>query len=232
VAEPAVVRAGVLVVARDPWAVRVATMISATVGPAAVVLDPAACEAMLLQGAAAPGLAVIVLGEPWPAGEGAPVPAAIVSVRSSLEARRVTHLTVARDERCVWVGPTVLDQQPGCASCWEARRRQHAAALAAAHGCAGSGAEDLARLAARAGPAVMRLALRSPEAEAAVVRRFIAGGAAPTAGRVVAVAGCRRCDPGAVRPGGRSPSWRSPARTRSIDPRKEVKYEHVPCRSR
>jgi hypothetical protein len=202
-AEPAVMSAPVIVLAFGEWGRNVAITLSAAERPPIVAMDGAACRPAKLFGERAFGrqLAVVVAAG-FGNGEGADPDRAggADALRSELEARRVTHLTVARDERSIWVGPTVAPARPGCDACWQARRRQHAEALTLSPA---PGDVDLVAPAARAALAVIRRVLASPETEAGVVRRFVPGGGSPAIGRVIPVAGCARCDPSA----GDHPGW-------------------------
>ncbi|HYB30714.1 MAG TPA: hypothetical protein VEF89_29215 [Solirubrobacteraceae bacterium] len=195
-AEPPVVNPALLVVAFDPWARRLARMLLQAARGAAVEFDgrPDNLD-RLVPGATAPSLAVLIGSAQSRLGD----------VRRALEHRRVRHVTVEPYEGAIWVGPAVVPERPGCDQCWRARRRQHADALLAAF--ARDTGNDMPRadqivLGARAGLAVARHVLRSPDDEAGVVRRFTAAGAAPTGGRVSAVSGCPRCDQMAARTAG------------------------------
>jgi hypothetical protein len=194
VAEPAVVNSPVVVLAFGEWGQNVAMTLSAAVRPPILAVDGATCRpaALFADRGFGHGLAVVVAGGPGSDDSSASDPGDRAdALRSELGARGVTHLTVERDERSVWVGPTVVPLWPGCDSCWRARRRQHAEVLT--HSPV-AGDVDLVLHAARAALAVMRRALTSSETEAGVVRRFLPGGGPPAIGRVVPVRGCVRCD--------------------------------------
>jgi hypothetical protein len=202
-AEPAVVNPPVVALAFGEWGRRVAIILSAAERPPILAIDGAACRPAKLFGDRTCGrpLAVVVAAG-FRSGDGdGPEPAgAAEALRSELDVRGVTHLTVARDEHSIWVGPTVAPSRPGCDTCWQARRRQHAEVLALSRA---PDDVDLVPHAARAALAVIRRVLASPETEAGVVRRFLPGGGPPAIGRVVPVAGCVRC---AVSAGDR-PEW-------------------------
>jgi len=197
VAESAVVNDRVLIVAFDPWARRVASLIGrAATLPGYAVIDGEAVATGELVDRAATAAVVGLLG-----GGGCERD----ELRVALQARRLTHLTVRRAESSLWVGPTVVAHRPGCDWCWQARQRQHAGALAARESGTGveAGADvDRVRLGARAAVAVTRHVLGSPEAEAGVVRGFARDGSTAHIGRVIAVTGCTRCDAAIDRPAG------------------------------
>lgn len=202
-AEPAVVNPPVAVLAFGEWGRNVAITLSASERPPILAIDGAACRPAKLFGDHALGrrLAVVVAaGFGSGQGAGPDETDGAEALRSELEDRGVTHLTVTRDEGSIWVGPTVAPDRPGCDTCWQARRRQHAEAL----GLGGAPDDvDLVAHAARAALAVIRRVLASPETEAGVVRRFLPGGGPPAIGRVIPVPGCVRCDA----PVGDRPEW-------------------------
>ena len=156
------------------------------------------------------------------------------AIRAALEATGAAYLIVERDGPWIWVGPTVVPGRPGCDRCWQARRRQHAEALAGGQaplgpdspdsGCPPAGADDLdvVRLGARTAVAVTRRVLAAPDIEAGVVRRFAPDGALPLIGRVVAVSGCLRCDLAVPHPAGWSLRSR-PTTGAATQTREEVK---------
>jgi hypothetical protein len=191
-AEPPVVNPPVVVLAFGPWGHNVAVTLSACERPPVLAIDGAACRPDMLFGdrGSRRRLAVVVAAGPGSDDDSGPDDG-VDALRSELDARGVTHLTVARDARSVWVGPTVAPSRPGCDTCWQARRRQHADALTLD---SVPGDVDLVAHAARAALAVLRRVLASPETEAGVVRRFLPGGGPPAIGRVVPVPGCARCD--------------------------------------
>jgi hypothetical protein len=244
-AESAVVNPTVLVAAFDPWARSAATMIAGVAGSAVTVLDVDTDQAdrLLHDGASADLGVLIVSGLERDQAELAHVQARLVAARSALEARYVAHLTIERDAGAIWVGPTVMPLRPGCDRCWQARRRQHVDALSRGLAPAHPGTAaadhatvvsefDLARLGAKAGLAVMRRVLGSPDTEAGVVRRFAPGGGSPSIGRVVAVSGCARCDRTLPLPAGWSLRRGAAAGVAMSDLREEVKYEQLSDNSR
>ena len=225
-AEPAVVNEPVLVVAFDPWARRVAAMISTAANPASVVLngDCRTASAWVDDSRPPPRLGVLVTSGRRGHDRGTSrVGEQGTGIRAALEANGVTYLTVERDGPSIWVGPTIVPGRPGCNRCWQARRRQHAEALSgglaplgpdgpdSCRTAAGPADLDLVRLGARTAVAVTRRVRAAPGIEAGVVRRFAPGGAPPLIGRVVAVSGCARCDHGGPHPAGWSLRSRPPA---------------------
>jgi hypothetical protein len=243
-AESAVVNPTVLVAAFDPWARSAATMIAGVAGSAVTVLevDTDQADRLLHDGAPSDLGVLIVSGLERDHAEADDVQARLVAVRSALEARHITHLTIERDASAIWVGPTVMPLRPGCDPCWQARRRQHVDALsrgvapahpdtAADHATVVS-EFDLARLGAKAGLAVMRRVLGSPDTEAGVVRRFAPGGGSPSIGRVIAVSGCARCDRTLPLPAGWSLRCGAAAGVATDERGEEVKYEQLPDNSR
>lgn len=197
-AEPAVVKPVLLVVAFEAWARSMAAIMLHAARDAAVELDGEYGQLdHLLARSTAPAVAVL-LGSAEPS---------IGDMPRALEDRRVAYLPVEADEGAVWVGPAVVPGRRGCEWCWRARRRQHAEALRNMFGHDAAkailGRDDQIIPGARASLAVARRVLRSPDDEAGVVRRFNADGSAPTVHRVTPVSGCERCDRVASRP----PGW-------------------------
>jgi hypothetical protein len=193
----------VVVLAVGEWGRKVAITLSAAERPPILAIDGAACRpAKLFGDRALGGRLAVVVAAAFGSGDAAANDCTdgAEALRSELGALGVTHLTVARDERSIWVGPTVAPGRPGCDACWQARRRQHAEVL----GPSGMPDDvDLVPHAARAALAVIRRVLTSPETEAGVVRRFLPGGGPPAIGRVIPVSGCMRCDLSA----GDRPEW-------------------------
>jgi hypothetical protein len=209
VAEPAVVNDPVFVVFFDPWAGKVAAIISTAADPAPVVLngDSSAADDWVVDSRPPPRLAMLVMSGMQGHNRGtARKEERGAAMRDALDANGVTYLTVERYGQSIWVGPTIVPGRTGCNRCWQARRRQHAEALSgglaplgpdstdSCAAAAGAAELDMVRLGARAAVAVTRRVLKAPEMEAGVVRRFARGGAPPLIGRVVAVSGCARCD--------------------------------------
>jgi hypothetical protein len=187
------VNSSALVLAFGEWGRNVATTLSAAERPRIPVIDAGRRPAKRWRRRAIASRLVVVVaaGAGCDDGSGSDPGDGADALRSGLNALGVTHLTIERDKCSVWVGPTVVPVRPGCDTCWQARRRQHAQALTHAPE---AGDMDLVALAARAAHAVMRRVLTSPETEAGVVRRFLPDGGPPAIGRVVPVAGCMRCD--------------------------------------
>jgi hypothetical protein len=201
-AEPSVVSPPVVVLAFGGWGRSVAVRLSAVERPPIVAIDGAACRPARLFGDRAFGrpLAVVVAAGLGSGDDCSDAADGAEALRAQLSARGVTHLTVARDQRSIWVGPTVVPSRPGCDTCWQARRRQHVEVLKLDRV---PDDVDLVAHAARATLAVIRRVLASPETEVGVVRRFLPGGGPPAIGRVVPVRGCVRCDASA----GDRPEW-------------------------
>jgi hypothetical protein len=204
-AEPTLVNAAAVVVTFDSWANGVATLIAGVAGSSIATLDGHGnngAHGHPFNGL--PRLAVLVTSRCETDGASADeVTARIAASRSRFDASGITHFTVERDGRSIWIGPTVVAHRSACHSCWEARRRQHADALA--RGDAVTPPADQARPAmandsalvsfgAKATLAVVRRVLASPGPEAGIVRRFRPGGGPPDIGRVVKVSGCSRCE--------------------------------------
>jgi bacteriocin biosynthesis cyclodehydratase domain-containing protein len=239
-AEPAVVSVPVVVLAFGEWGRRVAAKLSAVERPPILALDGAACrpEVLFSERAYAPSLAVLVDPD-----ADASAPFGPEALRSDLQDRGVTHLTVARDDDWVWVGPTVVPLHPGCDACWRARRRQHADALthvpvaraAPVPGGAGPRVPVTVAdpdLAARAALAVLRRTLADPDTEAGVVRRFEPSDGPPAMGRVVPVPRCPRCDASSAPRAEWSLRALAPTNLASTRMRREVNHGELPDNAR
>jgi hypothetical protein len=118
---------------------------------------------------------------------------ALTTIRARFEARSLPYFDIERDGARIWLGPSVVPGLVGCRRCWEARRLQHADWLGLPPAASAQGPSP--RLTAAAAVAVARRLLRSPAAEAGVVRRLLPAAATPSIGRVIPVCGCRRCAP-------------------------------------